>query len=136
MYINSISYMADLIMRQQFKKAMQNTIYPKYLGEIGNLINNKVDCLDVVCQQCPPYFFEIRITIKKTTMRRCKGYSADSLYYYNLMNEVFDEFFTNNPEAARSISAIYGLSVEWLYHNFTGLCDVNCIGDKLVTIRL
>lgn len=136
MYINSISYMADLIMRQQFKKAMQNTIYPKYLGEIGNLINGKVDCLDVVCQQCPPYFFEIRITIKKTTMRRCKGYSADSLYYYSLMNEVFDEFFTNNPEAARSISAIYGLSVEWLYHNFTGLCDVNCIGDKLVTIRL
>ena len=136
MYINSIAYMADIIMRQKFKQAMRDAIYPKYLGEIGNLINGKVDCLDVTCQQCPPNFFEIRITIKKTTMRRCKGYSADSMYYYNIMNEVFNQFFIFNPEAARIISCYNGLSVNDLRANFTSLCDIYCIGDKLVIIKL
>ena len=137
MYINNVNYSTDLNTCQSLRSFMMSNVYNNIenINFIMNSIASKIDCLDIIFD---PTRFEISINIKKTTMRRAKGYKADSMYYYGIVNSVFKEFFANHPTIANSVSQI---GIE-LYNgdnastNFSSICQVYCIGDKSVVIKL
>lgn len=136
MYINNQNfYTANLKYYQNIRDYMVLNMYPRpgVVDEIINLISSKIDCLDISFDSMR---YEINIAIKKTTMRRAKGYKASTMYYYGIMNSVFRDFFTNHPEYFTHMKLnVNGIGEDSII-NFDNICQVNCIGDKYVTIKL
>lgn len=133
MYIEGMPYETPLSKYHKLREFLLTRVY----SNIGNvqyimdLIGSKIDCLDISYDATR---FTICINIKKTTMRRAKGYKASSIYYYGVMNSVFNDFFTNNPYITAAANNWIGTSItDMKYEN---LINVYCIGDKAVEIRL
>lgn len=133
MYFGGKNYLVNLAPCMQLKDFMVYKVYnkdPKYIEMIANLIGSKIDCLEI---KTDPIICTIDIEIKKTTMRRAKGYNASSMYYYGIMQSVFKEFFDQNPELVNFIKNTTNLDP---YANLSNLYHVYCIGDKYVRILL
>ena len=138
MYIHNTyyPYSADLKNYQSIREYMTFNVYNhiELVNEIMNLISSKIDCLDIAFD---PSMFEININIKKTTMRRAKGYKVSCMYYYGLMNAVYKEFFNNHPEIIQLINKSIGINLyDFDESKFDNICQFYCIGDKSVKIRL
>ena len=129
-------FATDLKIYQSLRDYMIYNVYRNmdYVNEIMNIIAQKIDCLDISFDSMR---YEINVNIKKTTMRRAKGYKASSMYYYGIMNSVFKDFFERHPEifmqAQQYVNADLSIMDE---SKFDNICQVYCIGDKAVTIRL
>lgn len=136
MYIYGIPYPTDLKIYHSLRDYMVFNVYnhEEYINAIINLISNKIDCLDIGFDTMR---YEININIKKTTMRRAKGYKASSMYYYGIMNSVFKDFFELYPNIAANVRAFAGIDLSnFDASKYDNLCQINCIGDKIVTIKL
>ena len=133
MYIHGTAYETPLNRYHKLREFMLTQIYSNMdnIQYIMNLIGSKIDCLDITYDAAR---FTICINIKKTTMRRAKGYKASSMYYYGIMNSVFTEFFNNNPYIAAAAKNWVGAPINDMEYN--NLINVYCIGDKAVEIRL
>jgi len=134
MYVNDVNYRTDLVQLQYLREAMRSMMSnPEMNQGILNLIASKIDCLDIGYD---PANFKIDILIKKTTMRRAKGYKASSMYYYGVMNSVFAEYFERHPQVLPILQSQTGMDVSGIATSgFNSLCEIYCIGDKAVTIR-
>jgi hypothetical protein len=97
-----------------------------------SLITSKIDCSDIKFDYMR---YEITFTIQKSTMRRVKGYEAKATYYYEVMKSVFWDFFKKYPEIVNNINRYTGiyLTDPSVLDN---ICQVQCIGDKVVVIKL
>ena len=129
MYIHGVQYLTNLRIYHDVKEYMIYNVYnhQEYVDELMGIIKSKIDCIDI---DFDTMRYQININIKKTTMRRAKGYKASSMYYYGIINSVFDEFFHRHPEITRQIE-------QWVYNiSFYNLCQINCIGDKSISIVL
>lgn len=136
MYIYGIPYRTDLKLYHSLRDYMLYNVYPREncIEDIMKLISSKIDCLDIWFDTMR---YEININIKKTTMRRAKGYKASSMYYYGIMNSVFKDFFELHPEFINPINTYVGIDLTTFDESkFDNLCQINCIGDKNVNIKL
>ena len=140
MYINGLGYTISTTLKlyQSIRDYMVYNIYSRmeYVNEIMNIIGSKIDCLDISFDSMR---YEINISIKKTTMRRAKGYKASSMYYYGVINSVFKEFLNNHPEIFVQIKeCVNGCdNINTADDcNYDNICQVYCIGDKAVNIKL
>ena len=136
MYVNGISYPTNLVMYQSLRDYMILNVYCRQdcVQDIMNLIANKIDCLDINFDSMR---YEININIKKTTMRRAKGYKASSMYYYGIINSVFRDFFEIHPEFKAAAQACTGIDLlNFDESKFDNICQIHCIGDKAVIIKL
>ena len=133
MYIHETQYNTPLNKYHKLREFMLTQVYSNMdnVQYIMNLIGSKIDCLDITYDAAR---FTICINIKKTTMRRAKGYKASSMYYYGIMNSVFTDFFNNNPHIA--VAAKNWISSPINDMEYNNLINVYCIGDKAVEIRL
>ena len=133
MYIQGMPYETQLSKYHKLREFLLTQVYSNIdnVNTIMNLIGSKIDCLDIVYDAAR---FTICINIKKTTMRRAKGYKASSMYYYGIMNSVFTEFFNNNQYIKAAATNWVGTPITDMDYN--NLINVYCIGDKAVEIRL
>ena len=133
MYINQQNYATDFNAYYRLRDFMIKNVYSNIdnINTIINMISSKIDCLDISYDTSR---FTICINIKKTTMRRAKGYNASSIYYYGIMNSVFTDFFNSNQNI--TIAAINWVGSPINEMKFENICQVYCIGDKAVEIRL
>ena len=133
MYINNQNYPTSFNSYYKLRELMMTNVYNSIgnINTIINLIASKIDCLDISYDATR---FTICINIKKTTMRRTKGYNASSMYYYGVMNSVFTDFLSSNPVINTAAECWIGSSIHGM--NFENICQVYCIGDKAVEIRL
>ena len=133
MYIHETQYNTPLNKYHKLREFMLTQVYSNIgnVQYIMNLILSKIDCLDIEYDSTR---FTICINIKKTTMRRAKGYKASSMYYYGIMNSVFTDFFNNNPYIAAGAMNWVGSPINDM--EYSNLINVYCIGDKAVEIRL
>lgn len=136
MYIQNVNYRTQIDALQKARYIMIAIMAnPTYRQTILDLIANKVDCLGIYYDEDR---HEINITVKKTTMKRAKGYKPNTMYYYGIMSMVFGDFFANNPDIIMQMQMNTGIDLYGITsQNFTGLsfCEVYCIGDKSVNIR-
>lgn len=133
MYINNQNYATDLQAYYKLRDFMMRNVYNSMdnINTIMNLIASKIDCLDISYDATR---FTICINIKKTTMRRAKGYNASSMYYYGVMNSVLSEFLNSNPSIINALNHWLNSPINGI--NLENICQVYCIGDKTVEIRL
>lgn len=133
MYINEQNFATNFDAYYKLRDFMIHQIYNNMdnINTIINLISSKIDCLDINYDATR---FTICISIKKTTMRKAKGYNASSIYYYGVMNSVFSDFFNSNPYIIAAASNWVGSPIHGM--KFENICQVYCIGDKAVEIRL
>lgn len=133
MYIHGTPYETPLDKYHKLREFLLTNVYTNIdnVNIIMNLIGSKIDCLDITYDAAR---FTICINIKKTTMRRAKGYKASSMYYYGIMNSVFNEFFNSNPYIKTAATNYIGSLITAMEYN--NLINVYCIGDKAVEIRL
>lgn len=134
MYVNNSNYSVNLKMYHSLRDYMIFNIYPReeMIKEIISLIESKIDCLGISFDTMR---YEINISIKKTTMRRAKGYKASSMYYYGVMNSVFKDFFTNHPEIINKVNMYVQDNIN-NFNAFNNICQIVCIGDRSVTVKL
>lgn len=133
MYIQEKYYATNLSAYHSLRDYMMLNVYSNqfFIDKIVELIRNRIDCISITYDANR---YAICINIKKTTMRRAKGYEASSMYYYGIMNSVFKDFFTMHPDIVNNAIKHSGNAVADMHYE--NLCQVYCIGDKSVEIRL
>ena len=136
MYIKDHYYNTNLMLYHNLRDYMLFNVYNRIdcINEIMDLISSKIDVIDISYSSTR---MEITVNIKKTTLRKAKGYEASTIYYYGIMNEVFKNFFERHPEIVNNISRFCEINLQNLNDiQFTNICQLFCIGDKTVSIRL
>ena len=136
MYINSVYYKIDLNIYHSLREFMLYNVYNhiEYINEIMNLISSKIDVIDISFDSMR---FEININIRKTTLKKAKGHNEYYVYYYTIMNDVFKDFFERHPEIVNAIERTTSINLNSFNSNqFDNICQIYCIGDKTVSIKL
>ena len=117
---------------------------PVYIEQLNQIINKNIDCLSVEYDNLN-YTFTIKI--KKTSMRKIRGFSHDPIFYYHLLPGIFKEFINNNislieyylTERVSNDKTTINHCMNNLYSDIyclNNICGISCLGDNILLIKL
>lgn len=120
-----------------------NTIYNDSLciTTLTSYIQKYIDCISIEYNNERKAFF---IKIKKTTMKKLSKFENTSNYYYGMIDKIFREFITENPNIIINAFSTNGepnpsTMYAYLYTNMDKLillCNIVCTGSNYLTIYL
>jgi len=120
-----------------------NTIYNDSLciSTLTSYIQKYIDCISIEYNNDKKAFF---IKIKKTTMKRLSKFENSSSYYYGMIDKIFREFISENPNIIINAFSANGepnpsTMYAYLYTNMDKLillCNIVCTGSNYLTIYL
>ena len=120
-----------------------NTIYNDSLciTTLTSYIQKYIDCISIEYNNERKAYY---IKIKKTTMKKLSKFENSSNYYYGMVNKIFREFITENPNIIMNAFSNYGepnpsIMYAYLYANMDKiilLCNIVCTGSNYLTIYL
>ena len=133
----------DIMTFGNIRTLFHNTIYnnSQCINKLTEYVQKYIDCISIEYNN---EYRSIFIKIKKTTMKRHSKFENSSQYYYGMMEKVFREFITENPNIiidALSMSGEPNPSTlySYLYNNMDKvilLCNIVCTGNNYLTIYL
>jgi len=117
---------------------------PVYIEQLNQIINRNIDCLSVEYDNLA-YTFTIKI--KKTSMRKIRGFNHDSMFYYHLIPGIFKEFVDANivpirqylKERVGNDEVAISQYINNLYSDIyclNNICGISCLGDNILLIKL
>lgn len=147
MIINDTNYRVDLTYIDNIKYLIFTNLFfsnlyenNTYIQDLTEIISKHIDCLSIDFSKTN-YMFIIKI--KKTSMKKIRGFSHEPNFYYQIISEIFDEFIHKNENVILSIlSQNYSdpeRALQYLYSNtyiLANFCHVSSITDNMLTIKL
>lgn len=120
-----------------------NTIYndSACITTLTSYIQKYIDCISIEYNNEKKAYY---IKIKKTTMKKLSKFENTAYYYYGMINKIFREFITENPNIIMNAFINRGeqnpsTMYVFLYNNMDKiilLCNIVCTGSNYVTIYL
>lgn len=133
----------DMYIFGNIRVLFHNTIYNDSLciTTLTSYIQKYIDCISIEYNNERKAFF---IKIKKTTMKKLSKFENTSNYYYGMIDKIFREFITENPNIIINAFSTNGESnpstmYAYLYTNMDKLillCNIVCTGSNYLTIYL
>lgn len=148
MFINGNEYNAILSELNAVRQVLFTRLYcdPTCIATLTELIKHYIDTLDV---SFDPNRYTFIVNVKKTSMKKTYGskFSHDAVFYYDFIDKIFREFlyiykanvidafmdckFHTAPE-----TAFYRITDELPTPTLANLCQVTCLPDKILVIKL
>lgn len=133
----------DMYVFGNIRVLFHNTIYNDSLciTTLTSYIQKYIDCISIEYNNERKAFF---IKIKKTTMKKLSKFENTSNYYYGMIDKIFREFITENPNIIINAFSTNGepnpsTMYAYLYTNMDKLillCNIVCTGSNYLTIYL
>lgn len=148
MFINENNYNINTLgMMNELREIIFKNLYSdsNCIKSLIEIIPKYIECLSV---DYDPQFYTITIKIKKTALRKMYGRSFYHIpqFYYKFIPNIFTEFLINNLNIrAKLIQALgeryqdpYEELNKILLHKdlFINLCQVSCLSDNIIVIKL
>lgn len=148
MFINDNNYITqDLGIVNSIRPLIFKHIYndEKCLNTLINIIPNYIECLNVDYDRS---FYTITIKIKKTGLRKTygKNFYHHPDFYYQFIPDIFMDFLVNDinvrTKLISALSEVYPSPYDRLNdlirckQLFVNLCQVLCLSDNIVVIKL
>ena len=134
MYIEGQLYQYHLSKINEIRFILFKTLYPDMncIEELKQCIANNIETLSI---DFDPSDFSFTVKIKKTAMRRIKGFNHSPIFYYSLINNVFVQFINENKERIRAQYPNIGeLTTETSLFHY--LATISCFDDNIVIVKL
>lgn len=144
MFIGNNQYQTDLGTINHIRCILFSNFYndPNKIESLKEIISRNIECLGI---EFSPAEFAFTIRIKKTAMRKLKGFDHNPNYYYQTVSKIFSEFIS-----AHEYNILMGLKIthpdndphqmlQYIYNNrsiMANLCYVTCISDNTLVIKL
>lgn len=143
MFIDKVNYQTNLIDIQNIRYLLFTNLYGNeaFINSLTGIITKHIDCLNVNYSATD---FTYTIKIKKTAMRKNHGFDHNPRYYYQIIPNIFREFFQINQTAILSVlSQKYANAQEIInslitsnFYCLANLCQISCIDDNILIIKL
>ena len=143
MIIDKVNYSTNLIDIQNIRYLLFTNLYGNeaYINSLTGIISKHIDCLNI---EYSPITYTYTIKIKKTAMRKNHGFDHNPNYYYQIIPNIFREFLQTNQTAIMSVLSqkyancqdIMNSLIYSDYYCIANLCQVSCIADNILIIKL
>ena len=145
MFIYGTQYQSDIVFINDIREALFATVYRDANGiaSLRDIITRYIECNNIEFSYADCAFM---IKIKKTAMRRMKEFYHTPNFYYRLISKIFYDLITSNEyiilDALRKVGYINPdpklLLDDALKNpkNLANLCNVTCISDNILIIKL
>lgn len=142
-YMTQTSNISELIsIVYNFRCFMHHYIYSdtNMINNLKDIILNEIPCITINYNEMQKSF---TLKIKKSSLRKIKGYNHETLFYKMVVNNVMHKFLTFNKNIIyNKMISIYRDQSQNLY-NFidsedmaANLCRIECYNDNLIKITL
>ena len=142
MRIGQNDYKIDLTDIQNIRYLLFTNLYGNivYINSLKEIISRYIDCLSIDFDSSS---YKFTIKIKKTSMRKNSGFENDPNYYYRILPNIFYDFIQSNKEMICQIFDHNMDNGEEIINSLcnqtyclSNLCQVTCMGDNIVNIKL
>ena len=137
---NNVSDLISIV--YNFKCFMHHYIYSNknMIDNLKDIIINEIPCITINYDEIQKSFI---LKIKKSSLKKIKGYNHETLFYKMVVNNVMQKFLTLNKNIIyNKMISIYGDQSQNLY-NFidsedmaASLCRIECYNDNFIKITL
>ena len=144
MFIDNTQYQTNLVDVNNIRYLLCVNFYsnPNMITNLAEIIRRNIECLSL---EFSAEDFSFMIKIKKTAMRKLKGFEHNPSYYYQTIAKIFKEYISNNEQVI-----LHALKcsipdkdpymiLRYIYDNqdiMANLCHVTCIFDNTLIIKL
>lgn len=111
-----------------------------YIGDLTEIIGKHIECLSIDYSDTS---FCYTLRIKKTAMRKHRGFKHDPIFYYPTIQAIFSEFVNKHKDAVlkalANVTPYPDLVLYYLNNHpelLTNLGRVSCIADNIIIINL
>lgn len=141
MYINNTSYNVDLHLVQSIRYCLLSKYDLNHISILEEYIKKYIPNTEIVYNSLTKSF---TIKIRKTSIKKIKGYKNNVQFYYYLIGEAFNDFFKEQKEEIIKLlydsfgdSAFYALNTcinnpKFMYNLF----NAYCLADNILEIKL
>ena len=144
MFIENTQYQVDLATVNNIRYILCTNIYcnPTTIASLEEIIRRNIDCLGI---EFSTENFSFMVKIKKTAMRKIKGFNHTPNFYYQTISKIFTEFISTYEQNILQAIKIKHPDVDpyqmlqYVYNNqaiMANLCHVTCISDNTIIIKL
>lgn len=148
MFINENNYSTNtLSTMNDLREIIFKNLYtdPDCINRLMGIIPKYIECLSV---DYDPQFYTITIKIKKTALRKTYGRSFYHIpqFYYQFIPNIFIEFLINDLNIRGKLIQAIGEKYQDPYEelnrilmfkeSFINLCQVSCLSDNIIVIKL
>lgn len=145
MFIGSTQYQTNLVDVNTVRYLLCTNFYCKHdmIASLKEIIYRNIDCLGI---EFSVVDYSYIVKIKKTAMRKFKGFDHNPSYYYQaIIPKIFKEYLSTHEQAV--IQALRHAHpdkdpyqvLQYIYSNeaiMANLCHVTCISDNTLVIKL
>lgn len=110
------------------------------IENLENIISRNIECIDIEFSFCD---FSFIVKIKKTAMKKIRGFKHTPEFYYQIISNIFKEFVSSHEqEILQALRIQYTdpysvLQILYAHHSImANLCHVTCIHDNILLIKL
>ena len=142
MFIEDKQYKIDLVDINNVRYLLFSNLYsnPVFIQNLSDIIARHIDCLSI---EYSPTTYTFTVKIKKTSMRKLHRFYHDPSFYYQMIPGIFMEFIKGNEQIiTKCLRERYDnpeYVIAQLYtnpYNLANLCQVSCIADNILVIKL
>lgn len=134
MIVNNNNYYTNLANLNKMRYILFTNFFNRNecIQELTGYISTNIDNLSIDYDAIQYQFI---IKIKKTGMRKIRGFHHASEFYYNqIIPNIFRSFIQNHHT---ELCSFFGGTIpEEVYTNLSNFCHVSCLADNILVIKL